>query len=331
MWALTGNLDIPGGNVFTRPAFNAVAYALPGAEGVIKLKDPEQDKPRIGRKEYGPFDKFIWRCQTDQALDQIFTEKPYPIKGLWMQTCNPLAGIGLDPKLWQKALEKLDFIVGVDLFMTPSLRYADIILPPENHPSRPYHRHRKGLLRADGKPGFTTPSGKFELYCTLREEWDLKPLPYYREPPFTPVSRPDLFEQYPLILSTGRRSPAFFHAEHRNIPWLRQLDPDPVVEIHPETASQNNICHGEWVMVENWLGKAKFKAKVTKIVPPWMVMAAHGWWFPEKKDDPLFHTFESNINMLIPMHAHGDDGLGTPVKHLLCRIRKPFPDEDRNE
>ena len=409
LWALTGNLDVPGGNVFTRPAFNAVAYALPGAEGVIKLKDQKQDKPRIGRKEYGPFDKFIWRCQTDQALDQIFTEKPYPIKGLWMQTCNPLAGIGLDPKLWQKALEKLDFIVGVDLFMTPSLRYADIILPastflekdgvrswwvplqtinkaltvadcrpdveinfelarrfdpdfkwehvhdlfddilkpsgmsfedlsekgwalpPANHPSRPYHRHRKGLLRADGKPGFTTPSGKFELYSTLREEWGLKPIPYYREPPFTPVSRPDLFKQYPLILSTGRRSPAFFHAEHRNIPWLRQLDPDPVVEIHPETASQNNICHGEWVMVENWLGKAKFKAKVTKIVPPWMVMAAHGWWFPEKKDDPLFHTFESNINMLIPMHAHGDDGLGTPVKHLMCRIRKPFPDEDKYE
>jgi anaerobic selenocysteine-containing dehydrogenase len=39
LWAITGNLDVPGGNVFTRPAFNAVAYALPGAEGVIKLKD----------------------------------------------------------------------------------------------------------------------------------------------------------------------------------------------------------------------------------------------------------------------------------------------------
>jgi len=409
LWALTGNLDVPGGNVFTRSAFNAVAYALPGAEGVIKLKDQAQDKTRIGKDEYGPFNKFIWRCQTDKVIEQIFSEKPYPVKGLWMQTCNPLSGIGLDPKLWQKALEKLDFIVGVDLFMTPSLRYADIILPaatflekdgvrswwvplqtinkaltvdgcrpdveinfelskrfdpdfqwetihdlfdeilkpsemsfdqlskkgwalpPENSASRPYFRHEKGLLRSDGKPGFATPSGKFELYATLRENWDLEALPYFKEPPFTPVSRPDLFKDYPLILGTGRRSPAFFHSEHRNIPWLRTLDPDPVVEIHPETARKNKISNGEWVIVENWMGKARFKAKVTKIVPPWMVMAAHGWWFPEKKDDPLFHTFESNINMLIPMNEQGKDGLGTPMKHLLCRIRKEVTGVKNNE
>jgi len=61
----------------------------------------------------------------------------------------------------------------------------------------------------------------------------LEPLPHHEEPPFTPVSRPDLAGEYPLILSTGRRSPAYFHSEHRMIPWLRQIDPDPVVEIHP--------------------------------------------------------------------------------------------------
>ena len=400
LWALTGNLDVPGGNVFSRPAFNAVAYALPGAEGVIKLKDPKQDIPRIGKDDYGPFNEFIWRCQTDKVIDQIFSDDPYPVKGLWMQTCNPLSGIGMDPKRWQKALEKLDFIVGVDLFMNASLRYADIILPaatflekegvrswwvplqtinkavsvegcrpdieinfelskrfdpdfkwekihdlfdeilapsgmnfkelskkgwalpPENHASRPYRRHEKGLLRKDGKKGFVTPSGKFELYSTLRENWGLEALPYFKEPPFTPISRPDLYKDYPLILSTGRRSPAFFHAEHRNIPWLRTLDPDPVCEIHPETAEKYQISSGEWVMVENWVGKARFKAKVTKIVPTWMVMATHGWWFPEKKEDPLFKTFESNINMLIPMNEQGKDGLGAPIKHLLCTIRK---------
>ncbi len=400
LWAITGNLDVPGGNVFTRAAFNAVAYALPGAEGVIKLKNEQDDIPRIGRDEYGPFNQFIWRCQTDKVIDQIFSDTPYPVKGLWMQTCNPLTGIGLDPKRWEKALEKLDFIVGVDLFMTASLRYADVILPaatflekdgvrswwvplqtinkavkvggckpdveinfelarrfdpdfswekihdlfddilkpsgmsfdtlskkgwalpPEGHPSRPYHRHKRGLLRSDGKPGFSTPSGKYELYATLREDWGLDPMPYHKEPPFTPVSRPDLFEKYPLILSTGRRSPAFFHAEHRNIPWLRTLDPDPVVEIHPKTAEQYNVSNGEWVTLENWMGQARFKAKVTKIVPPWMVMATHGWWFPEKKEDPLFDTYSSNINMLIPMNNQGEDGLGAPIKHLLCTIKK---------
>ena len=45
-------------------------------------------------------------------------------------------------------------------------------------------------LRPDKKPGFNTPSGKVELYSTLREKWQFEPMPHYEEPPFTPVSRP---------------------------------------------------------------------------------------------------------------------------------------------
>ncbi len=402
LWALTGNLDVPGGNVIARFAFDAVAYALPGAEGVIRLKNKEQDSPRIGADRYGPFNRFIWRTQTDLTLEQIFTGKPYPIKGLWFQACNPLGGIGLDPKQWRDALKRVDFIVVVDLFMTPTAQYADVVLPaatflekdgvrtwwiplqsinravkvedcrpdveinfelarrfdpdfrwrdiyelfddiirpsgmsfrelqekgwafpPEGHPSHPYRRHEKGLLRPDRKPGFQTPSGKFELYSSIREEWGLEPLPHHEEPPFTPVSRPDLAKDYPLILSTGRRSPAFFHSEHRMIPWLRAIDPDPVVEIHPDTASEHGIGNGQWVWVENWQGRAKLKAKVSPIVPRWMVMAAHGWWFPEKEgaEPELYGVWESNINLLLPMGAQGKDGLGAPIKHSMCRIYK---------
>jgi len=402
LWCLTGNLEVPGGNVVARNAFECVSYALPGAEGVIKLASSEEDQKRISIDTYGPFRKFIWRAQTDMVLDQIFSGKPYPIKGIWMQTGNLLAGIGFEPKKWREALKQLDFIVAVDLFMTPTTQYADVILPaatflekdsvrswwvplqsinkamsvdgckpdveinfelakrfdpklkwdsveglfddilknsgmkfkelqkkqwaipPEGNPSAPYYRHEKGLLRKDGKPGFATPSGKMELYSSLREEWGLEPLPHYEEPPFTAVSRPDLAEQYPLILSTGRRSFAFFNAEHRNIPWLRELDPDPTVEIHPETASSLNISDGDWVWVENWLGRQKFKAKVTIAVLPQMVMAAHGWWFPEEKgEEPsLFGAWKSNINQLIPMGSQGKDGLGSPLKNLLCRVYK---------
>lgn len=407
LWAITGNLDVPGGNVFARFAFDAVAYALPGAEGVIKLKDKALDKPRIGAEQYGPFNRFIWRTQTDLTLDQILSEKPYPIKGLWIQTCNILGGIGLDPKRWREALKKIDFIAAVDLFHNATTQYADVVLPaatflekdgvrswwvplqsinkalevdackpdveinfelskrfdpefrwnsieslyddiikpsgltyaelqqkvwalpPEGHPSRPYHRHEKGLMRADGKPGFNTPTGLFELYATLREDWQLKPLPYHKEPPFTPVSRPDLAKDYPLILSTGRRSPVYFHSEHRQIPWLRSIDPDPLVEIHPQTAARHGIGNGEWIWVENWMGRARFKAKVTRIVPDWMVMATHSWWFPEKEgaEPELYGTWEHNINLLLPMGEQGEDGLGTPVKHSLCRIYKCRPEE----
>jgi anaerobic selenocysteine-containing dehydrogenase len=408
LWCITGNLDVPGGNVISRYAFDAVAYALPGAKGIIKLASKEADKKRIGADRYGPLNKFIWRAQTDMVLDQIFTEDPYPIKGMWIQTCNPVAGIGLDPKRWVEALKKLDFVAAVDLFMTPTTQLADVILPaasflekdsirtwwvplqsinkaisvgecrpdieinfelakrfdpnfrwntihelfdeiikpsgmtfkelqekgwafpPQGHPSAPYHRFEKGLLRPDGKPGFQTPSGKIELYSSLREAWGLEPIAHYEEPPFTPVSRPELMKEYPLILSTGRRSPAYFHTEHRNIPWLRAIDPDPVIEIHPDTAASLDIGNGEWVWVENWLGRCTFKAKVTLVVPPWMVMATHGWWFPEKPgpEPSLFGVWESNVNQLIPMGFQGKDGLGAPIKHLLCKVYKANTRED---
>lgn len=402
LWTLTGNLDVPGGNVFAKYAFDAVAYALPGAEGLIKLKSKDLDEPRIGAKRYGPFGEFIWRTQTDVTLDQIVTGKPYPIRGLWFQASNTLGGLGLDPKRWRDAFEKVEFIVVTDLFMTATAQYADVVLPaatflekdgmrswwvplqsinkavtvdecksdaeinfelskrfdpdfrwstpedlmndiirpsglsyqelqkqvwafpPKGHPTRPYHRHEKGLLRRDRRPGFNTPSGCYELYSTLREKWGLEPLPHHEEPPFTPLSRPDLFKDYGLVLSTGRRSPAFFHTEHRQIPWLRQFDPDPIVEIHPETARAQGIGNGEWVWVENWQGRAKLKAKLTPVVPRWMVMAAHAWWFPERNgaEPELYGTWESNINLLLPMGHQGKDGLGSPIKHSMCRIYK---------
>jgi anaerobic selenocysteine-containing dehydrogenase len=108
------------------------------------------------------------------------------------------------------------------------------------------------------------------------------------------------------------------------IPWLREIDPDPLLEIHPDTANDYGIGNGEWVWVENWMGRAKFRAKVTRVVPRWMVMAAHGWWFPEREgaEPSLYGTWESNINLLLPMNAQGKDGLGAPIKHSMCRIYK---------
>ncbi len=400
LWSITGNLDVPGGNVVARSAFGAVAYALPGQKGAIKLPPPDVDQKRIGRDKYGVLGEFIWRAQTDEALEQISTGEPYPIKGMWIQACNPVGGIGYDPAKWVKALKELEFICVVDTFMTPTAELADVVLPaatflekdgirswwtplqpivkalevedckpdneinfelakrfnpdiewdsyhelmddilkpsgmtfkelsekgwvlpPDGHPSAPYHRHERGLLRPDGKPGFKTRSGKVELYSVLREEWGLEPLPHHEEPPFSPVSTPDLFEEYPLILSTGRRSPVFFNSEHRNIPWLREADPDPVVELHPETGAALGVGDGEWVWIENMFGKCRLKAKLTRIVPRWMASATHGWWYPEQEgaEPSLRGVWESSTNQLLPMGYQGKDGLGTHAKCTLCKV-----------
>ncbi len=198
------------------------------------------------------------------------------------------------------------------------------MIPPKGHPSAPYLRYEKGLLRPDGKKGFKTPSGKIELFSSWLEKWKLEPVPFHEEPPFSPVSTPDLFKQYPLILCTGRRMNQYFHSEHRQISWLREQNPEPVVEIHPDTAKKLGICNGETVCVENWLGKITVKALVTPIIHPDIVMAEHGWWFPEKQgaEPSLFGVWDVNVNQLIPMSEQGRGGLGAPIKSMLCKVYK---------
>jgi anaerobic selenocysteine-containing dehydrogenase len=137
---------------------------------------------------------------------------------------------------WKGIEEMYDHILKPAGMTYKELGEKGWVLPPKGHPSAPYRRYEKGLLRQDKKPGFLTPSGKIELYSSWLERWELDPLPYYEEPPFSPISTPDLYKEYPLILTTGRRSSAYFHSEHRMIPWLREIEPDPIVEIHPETA-----------------------------------------------------------------------------------------------
>jgi anaerobic selenocysteine-containing dehydrogenase len=185
------------------------------------------------------------------------------------------------------------------------------VMPPEG-PSKPYRRHERGLLKPDGKPGFNTETGKVELWCKTYESWGLDPLPFYSEPPQSPVSSPDLYKKYPLIMNTGSRSQLFFHSEHRMIPWLREKEPDPFVEIHPETAKEYGIYDGEWVYIENDMGKVKRKAKLTLVVKPGHINTRHGWWMPEMRgpEPDLFGVWDYQINQLIPGPQHSKSGFG---------------------
>jgi anaerobic selenocysteine-containing dehydrogenase len=169
--------------------------------------------------------------------------------------------------------------------------------------------------------GFSTPTKKFELYSTLLESWGYDPLPQYREPPESPLSTPGLYKQYPYILITGRRLPGFFHTENRQLPWLRELHPDPVVEIHPATAQQEGIRQGDWVIIESPRGKVRQRAKLFAGMDPRIISAEHAWWFPEKQD-PAHGWDVSNINILTDnAYESCDPAMGaTSVRTLLCKV-----------
>ena len=146
------------------------------------------------------------------------------------------------------------------------------------------------------------------------------PLPYYIEPKFSAVSRPDLAEEYPLTVTTGARRFTSFHSENRQIETLREIHPWPTMDINPETAQRYDIAEGSWVWVENHLGKAKLRAHLTPIVKENVVSCDHGWWLPEADPENLFDVFQVNVNQLIPHEENGPLGFGTHYKSMPCKI-----------
>jgi anaerobic selenocysteine-containing dehydrogenase len=169
--------------------------------------------------------------------------------------------------------------------------------------------------------GFSTPTNKFELYSTRLEMWGYDPLPQYREPPESPVSTPEILDRFPYILITGARQPGFFHTENRQLPWMRELHRDPVIEIHPETAAKEGIREGRWVVIESPRGKIRQRAKLTAGIHPKVVGAQHAWWFPENRN-PGMGWDESNVNVLTDnAYETCDPAMGaTSVRTLLCKI-----------
>jgi len=172
---------------------------------------------------------------------------------------------------------------------------------------------------------FPTETGKIELYSKYFEKYGYDPLPYYEEPPQSPYSTPGLFEQYPLILISGARTNCFYHGLGRQIPWLRELCPEPTVEIHPDTADKLGIHDGDWVWIETsqMEGRVKQKAELTLGIHPKVVHARSHWWFPERTDEPERGCMESNINAIMSAGEPFDPISGsTVVRGCLCKVYK---------
>ncbi|UWG96193.1 molybdopterin-dependent oxidoreductase [Dehalobacter sp. DCM] len=398
---ICGNLDIPGGNVLIDQSANLnFSYGC----GIDTL-EPGMREKRLGD------DKFILKTygfgstsQSDSVLEAIETGLPHPVRMLWLQSANPIANMAQDAPRVYKAIKSMEFVVVIDLFMTPTaVALADLVLPaamsherdcirvwydplrtlskcgtyyeakedeqigidlgkrlaphkwPEwvnttrdfmnwklqeggvpwtmeeieaeggmiYHPFN-YKKYEKGLCRMDGEPGFNTPTGKFELFITVFEAFgNVAPsLPYWEEPPESPYSTPELFKEYPLVLTTGHRSFEFFHSEHRNSKTSRELHANPLFDIHPEAAEKFGITEGQWCWIENRMGRFRQIARFDITLDPRVIRAEHGWWFPEKEaaEPTLFGVFDSNPNNVIPQFEYGPTGYGAPVKSLIAKV-----------
>jgi anaerobic selenocysteine-containing dehydrogenase len=183
----------------------------------------------------------------------------------------------------------------------------------------------KGILTGDmtyykyKKNGFSTGSGKFEIYSERLKAKGVSPLPIYREPIPSPVSAPDLAREYPLIITTGAKIRYFFHSEGRQLNSLRKRNPDPLVEIHPDTARSLGISDGDWVWIETKIARVKMRTKFFDGIAKDVVNAQHAWWFPEE-DPPEYGWKRSNVNLLFGDMAYDPDTGAESLKCALCKI-----------
>ncbi|MDI6714333.1 MAG: molybdopterin-dependent oxidoreductase [Thermodesulfovibrio sp.] len=118
--AITGNIDIPGGDFIPQP--------IPIRN--IQLKEKISDIKSVMYK-YPLFEKFhpTWGLHGQSTLiDAIIDEDPYPVKMLLVQSANPAVTM-MDSQRVKKALQKLECLVMIDMFLNKTSNYAHVILP----------------------------------------------------------------------------------------------------------------------------------------------------------------------------------------------------------
>ena len=389
LWALAGQLDVPGGRCFTMRQ-NHFPLNRSG-----HIANPDMRKA-LGRDKFPIYSAYRGESHAIVLPDSVLKGKPYKIRSLIILGGSIITSWP-QPAIWRKTLNALDFLVCIDRHLTADAAYADIVLPattmyeiesymtygsifrirerviepigearndffilaeladrlgyghlyPQNEEEllrhvlkgsgftlenvhkaggtvqsqtvkMQYRKWEKGLLRPDGKPGFDTPSGKFEIASTILEEHGYDPLPVYTEPQESPLSQPEKAKKFPLVFNSGARVTTDFHAQHHGIASLLKERPEPTVTINVSDARARGIKNGDLVHIKTSRGQITLRAIVTDSIVKGAVEANMGGGChvgPKAWQ-------EGNINELTDLQQY-DPISGFPVyKALLCDVLK---------
>ena len=385
LMGITGNIDVPGGNVF----YPGPPLAYPALREKL---GPEQEAKRLGGQKFKALNQAGF-AHPPTLFRTILSGEPYPVKALIVVGSNIVTTYPNTHRVIE-ALKKLDLLVVHDMFMTPTAEYADVVLPAAGNLERDeprLHLHIKGphamfmdtvsrklasveerrsdwefmialgrklgyeeyfpslealadeTLRPMGitweelkakdyipipieyrkyeKTGFGTPTGKFEIWSTVMNDWGYDPLPAHVEPVESPVATPERYQDYPLLLLTGVKQAQYYHSQGRQIPSLRRFAREPLVEIHNDTAASLGVTAGEFAWVETVRGRMRLKVRTHDRTHPKVVTVPHGWWLPERPG-PEHAVFEVLANILTDDDPENCDVVfgGSPLKGLLCRV-----------
>ncbi len=334
LWALAGQLDVPGGQCFK---MKQNRFPI-NRQGLVS--NPNVHKA-AGHNDFPLYTRYRGEFHAIALPGAVLRKDPYQIRmlislGASIITSWPQSSI------WRKTLDGLDFLVCVDRQWTADMAYADIVLPaatyyevksymvydsifkvrermvepvgearydffilaelarrlgyghlyPQNEDEllsyvlsgsgftprqvrdaggmvrapqvmMQYKKWEKGSLREDGKPGFETPSGKFEIASSVLDEYGYDPLPRYVEPKESPASQPQLAERFPLVFNSGARHNVDLHTLHHSIPSLTKERPVPTVMMNVADAARRGISSGDKVLIRTPRGQVAMYAVVT--------------------------------------------------------------------
>jgi cysteine desulfurase NifS len=389
LWALAGQLDVPGGRCFSMQE-NHFPMNRTG-----HVANPDVKKA-LGRDRFPVYSAYRGESHAIALPDAVLNSRPYPIRSLIILGGSIITAWP-QPDIWRKTLNGLDFLVSIDRQLTADAAYADIVLPgttmyeiesymtygpvfrirerviepvgearndflilaelaarlgyghlyPQNEddllrhalhgsdftledvrksggiaqkPSSmmQYKKWEKGLLRPDKKPGFNTPSGKFEIASTLLEEHGYDALPVYTEIQEGPITQAELAERFPLVFNTGARVTTDFRSQHHGIHGLSRERPEPAVTLNSMDANTRGISSGDLVRITTKRGKVTMRAFVTGDIMQGTVEANMGGGGPIGPE--AWQT--CNINDLTDLERY-DPISGFPVyKALLCEVRR---------
>jgi anaerobic selenocysteine-containing dehydrogenase len=113
---VTGNLDRPGGAMFTRPAIDALETL--GRGGYGRWRSRVRGLPEAGGE-----------LPVAVLAEEILTPGAGQVRALVTSAGNPVLSTPNGRQL-EKALETLEFMVSIDFYLNETTRHAHVILPP---------------------------------------------------------------------------------------------------------------------------------------------------------------------------------------------------------
>jgi cysteine desulfurase NifS len=121
LWALAGQLDVPGGRCFL-PARNKFPI---NREGLIPNPDIRK---AAGHNNFPIYTRYRGEFHANILPRAVLEQDPYPIR-LLISLGASIISSWPQSAVWRKTLGALDFLVCIDRQLTADAAYADIVLP----------------------------------------------------------------------------------------------------------------------------------------------------------------------------------------------------------